>query len=83
MPEQGGAQAPALRDRVDSDQRQKPQVARRVKLSHLLEHGIKVAEDLTAAAVGDQFPERCSSDSAPGGSHKATAAKSSSTCAVP
>jgi hypothetical protein len=59
MPQEGGAQAPALRDRVDSDQRQEPQFARRVKSSHLLKHGIKVAEDLIAAALGDQPPERC------------------------
>jgi hypothetical protein len=60
MPEERGAQAPALRDRVDSDQRQKPEFARRVKSSHLLEHGIKVAQDLIAAALGDHLPERCS-----------------------
>jgi hypothetical protein len=59
MPQESGAQAPALRDRVDSDQRQKPQFARRVQTSHLLKHGIKVAEDLIAAAFGDQLPERC------------------------
>ena len=59
MPEEGGAQAPALGDRVNSDQRQKPQFARWVKVSHLLEHGIKVAEDLIAAALGDHLPERC------------------------
>jgi hypothetical protein len=59
MPEQSRAQAPALRDRVDSDQRQKPQVARRVESSHLLGQDSKVAEDLIAAALGDQLSERC------------------------
>jgi hypothetical protein len=59
MPEEGGAQAPALRGRVDSAQRQKPVVGRRVELSHLADHGMQVAEDLIAAAVGDQLPERC------------------------
>jgi hypothetical protein len=58
MPEEGGAQAPALRDRVDSDHRQKPH-ARRVVLSHLLEHGGEVAGDVTAVALGGQLPERC------------------------
>ena len=59
MPEEGGAQAPALRDRVDPGQRQKPVFARRVDLSHLLDHRIEVAEDLAAAALGYQLPERC------------------------
>ena len=59
MPEEGGAQAPALRNRVNSGQRQKPVVGRRMELGHLLDHGMQVAEDLIAAAVGDQLPERC------------------------
>jgi hypothetical protein len=59
MPEEGGAQAPALRDRVNSGQRQKPVLERRVQLSHLPGHGMKVAKDLTAAALGYQLPERC------------------------
>jgi hypothetical protein len=83
MPEQGGAQAPALRDRVDSDHRQIPQFAHRVELSHLLAHGGEVAGDLTAVALGDQLPERCFIGFGAGGSQKATAAKFSSTCAVP
>lgn len=84
MPEEGGAQAPALRDRVYSGQRQKPVVGRRVELSHLPGHGMEVAEDLIAAAFGYQLPERCVIGlGARGGSHKATAAKFSSTCAVP
>jgi len=58
MPEKGRAEAPALRDRVDSDQRQKPVFARRVDLSHLLEHGIEVAQDLAPAALGYQLPQR-------------------------
>ena len=83
MPEEGGAQAPALRDRVDSDHRQIPQLARRVELSHLLAHGGEVAGDLTAVALGDQLPERCFIGFDAGGSHRATAAKFSSRCAVP
>jgi hypothetical protein len=59
MPEEGGAQAPALSDRVSSGQRQEPRFARRVKVSHLPEHGIKVAEDLIAAAPGGHLPGRC------------------------
>jgi hypothetical protein len=59
MPEEGGTQAPALRDRVNSGQRQKPVVGRRVELSHLLDHGMEVAEELIAAALGYQLPERC------------------------
>ena len=83
MPEEGGTQAPALRNRVDSDHRQKPQFARWVKLSHLLDYGIEVAQDLIAAALGDNFPERCFIGFDAGGSHRATAAKFSSRCAVP
>jgi hypothetical protein len=59
VPEEGGAQALALRDRVNSGQRQKPVLERRVQLSHLPGHGMEVAEDLIAATLGYQLPERC------------------------
>jgi hypothetical protein len=83
MPQEGGGQAPALRDRVNSGQRQKPVLERRMDLSHLPGHGMEVAEDLIAAALGYQLPERCFIGLDAGGSHKATAAKFSSTCALP
>src|ERR1700749_4747876 len=75
MPEEGGAQAPALRDRVNSGQRQKPVVGRRVELSHLLNHGLEVAEYLIAAAFGYQLPERCFIGFAAGGNPQADGTK--------